>query len=379
MTVTHTLTHVFGGIHTAIFSLLREEFNLSLQQLGIIAAIPPLCQALFTIPSGMLSDRVGSKKMLLTSFSVAILGALLASISNNPLVFIIAISLVYVNNTIYHPASYSYTANAFEPMDRPKALGLHGAGGTLGHAIGPLSVSILIGMLAFSWRQVYLILTIPIFFGILMVLNMKERQSFEEVAREEQARDNNGSVNSFFKVSLVMFLLFRTLTSMGGSMISSFIVLYLQDVRGLDLALASFIASARMLSGLVAAPIGGFLAFRFGEKRWLMFASIISYLSFGFSLLSKNVVLFVILYFLYGFCGTLAMASRTSIMARLSPGKQRGLGYSLFFLPSSLIGAVAPALAGLVAELFGFNTVFYIALGSYVFSLVILKFLVKVD
>jgi MFS family permease len=73
------------------------------------------------------------------------------------------------------------------------------------------------------------------------------------------------------------------------------------------------------------------------------------------------------------------MASRTSIMARLSPGKQRGLGYSLFFLPSSLIGAVAPALAGLVAELFGFNTIFYIALGSYVFSLVILKFLVKVD
>jgi hypothetical protein len=46
MTVTHVLTHVFGGVHPAIFSLLREEFNLSLQQLGIIAAIPPLLQAL---------------------------------------------------------------------------------------------------------------------------------------------------------------------------------------------------------------------------------------------------------------------------------------------------------------------------------------------
>ena len=67
MAVTHVLTHVFGGVHTAIFSLLREEFSLSLKQLGIIAAIPPLCQAIFTIPTGLLSDRLGRRKAVLLS------------------------------------------------------------------------------------------------------------------------------------------------------------------------------------------------------------------------------------------------------------------------------------------------------------------------
>ena len=137
MTVTHTLTHVFSGIHPAIFSILREEFSLSLRQLGIIAAIPPLLQSILAIPTGLLSDRVGSKKMVLSSLIVAILGAVLASQAKSPLMFIVAISLVYINTTIYHPASYSFTARLFDDENRPKALGLHGAGGTLGHAMGP--------------------------------------------------------------------------------------------------------------------------------------------------------------------------------------------------------------------------------------------------
>jgi hypothetical protein len=43
MAVTHLLTHVFTRVHTALFPVLQDEFGLSLLQLGLIAAIPPLC------------------------------------------------------------------------------------------------------------------------------------------------------------------------------------------------------------------------------------------------------------------------------------------------------------------------------------------------
>jgi FSR family fosmidomycin resistance protein-like MFS transporter len=379
MTVTHVLTHVFGGVHTAIFSLLREEFSLSLKQLGIIAAIPPLCQAIFTIPTGLLSDRLGSKRMLLISFAVAVAGALLASTANSPLVFILAISMVYINNAIYHPASYSYTANAFTDKERPKAMGLHGAGGTLGHATGPLAVSVLIGVLAFGWRQVYMILTVPILLGVVMVLRLKDEPRIRAVVVDEPRGDEDGGIAKLLTPNVVMFLLFRALASMGRSMISSFFVLYLLDVRGLTLALASFIFSSRMLLGLVATPVGGFMASRFGEKRWLIYTSAIGYACFGLSLFTDNLALFIALFMLYGFFNTVNMASRTSILARLIPQRSRGLGYSLFFLPTSIIGAVAPAIAGLIADLYGFEVVFYIAIAAYALAWVIMKFLVKVD
>lgn len=378
MAVTHTFTHVFGGIHTSIFSLLREEFSLSLKQLGLIAAIPPLAQALFTLPTGLISDRYGPKKMLLASFAVALVGAVLASQAKSPLVFILSVSLVYVSNAIYHPASYSYTANAVTGKDRPKAFGLHGALGTLGHATGPLSVGILIGMMALGWRQVYLVLIVPILLGIVMVLFLKEEE-VDRTTLNDVPTSEEGESKTIFTRSMVMFLIFRILTAMGRSMVSSFLVLYLQDIRGLTLALASLIFSSRELSGLVAAPVGGYLASRYGEKKFLVTTTAAGLLCFSIAIFSKNMVLFIILFLAYGMFNTVGMPARTSIVANLTPGKSRGLGYSLFFLPSSLIGAIAPALAGLVAELYGFNAVFYLTIAAFALAWVVLKFTVIVD
>ena len=107
MTVTHTLTHVFTHIHTALFPILRspEEFNLTLQQLGIMAAIPILCQVVLSVPMGLLSDRYGSKRMVLISMAVAAVGALIASQALNPVMLTLAVNLVYINTVVYHPAS----------------------------------------------------------------------------------------------------------------------------------------------------------------------------------------------------------------------------------------------------------------------------------
>ena len=378
MAVTHTLTHVFGGIHTAIFSLLRDEFSLSLQQLGLIAAIPPLCQALLAIPTGLLTDRMGSKKMLLLSFAFAAAGATLAGVARNPVMLVAAISLVYINTTIYHPASYSYTTKLFKPQDRSKALGLHGAGGTLGHAMGPLAVSLLIGVLAWQWRQVYLVLALPMIIGIVMVLFIEE-ETPEEKKLNDVKPEEEGDSEKFLTASLVMFLVYSALRSMGGSMISSFLVLYLQDIRGMDIALASFISSATTLTGLMAAPIGGYMAARYGDKRWLQGVLLCAFTLLALSLNIPSNTAFTALYVAYGFTNTLGMAPRSAIMAKLTPRRQRGLGYALFFLPGSIVGAFAPVVAGYLAGLIGFGNVFNIAIAINFTSLAVLRFAVKVE
>lgn len=377
MVVSHTLTHVFGGIHTAIFSILREEFSLTLGQLGLIAAIPSLCQAVLAIPAGLLSDKIGSKKMLLMSFLFAAAGATLAGLARNPVMLVVAISLVYVNTTIYHPASYSYTTKIFGISERSKALGLHGAGGNLGHAMGPLAVSLLVGLLAWHWRRVYLLLAVPMIAGIVMVLFLKEET--EKEREERNLVSEEGEATKLLSTSLVMFLVFTALRSMGGSMIGSFLVLYLQDIRGMEIALASFLSSATTLSGLIAAPIGGYLASRYGDKLWLQFSLLFAliFLAISFNLPGNRV--FILFYILYGFTGTLGMAPRNAIMAKLTPRKQRGLGYALFFLPGSIVGAIAPVIAGFLAEVIGFGTLFNIAIGVNFIALAILRLMVKVE
>jgi len=246
--------------------------------------------------------------------------------------------------------------------------------------MGPLSVSILIGLLGMQWRQVYLLLGAPLLLGVVMLFFLKDGDGAkpEEVEPETEAVEAP-SIMSILTRSMVMFLIYSALRMMGSSMISNFIVLYLQDVRHLDIALASFIASGTMLFGFIAAPIGGFMAARFGEKKWILVTFSLGCILLAISLFVPSAMMFAIFYIGYGFCNTLGMAGRSSIMAILSPKGQRGLGYALFFLPGSIMGAIAPVIAGFIAQTYGFNTIFYLSLGIYALAIGILRFLVKVE
>ncbi len=378
MALTHLLTHVFTQVHTTLFPTLQDEFSLSLLQLGLIAAIPPLCQTLLAIPTGLVSDRIGSRWMILASLVISAAGALLASQASSPTMLIAAVSLVYINTTVYHPAAYSFVTRLFRPKDRLRALGIHGAGGTLGAAIGPLSVTVIVGVLALGWRQVYLFWFIPFLLGIIGLLPIRSEPR-EDAPVDQGEQDGKPPITSLLSVSLVMFLVFIGIQVVANSMSQSFMALYLVGDRGLSTSQASLYIGLNTLMGVIAAPLGGFWAVRYGEKRWLLTVLGLGYLCFGLAIVAPSNTVFVILYLVYGFLNFLGMAANAAIMAKLSPGKQRGLAFALFFLPGSIMGAVAPLMAASIAETFSLVTIFYVSTATFFLSLAVLGLGVRVQ
>jgi len=91
-----------------------------------------------------------------------------------------------------------------------------------------------------------------------------------------------------------------------------------------------------------------------------------------------NTIAFTALYLISGFFNFLGMAANSSIVAKLSPSSQRGLGYALFFLPGSLMGAVAPVIAAFIGEVFGLSSIFYASIAVYAAGLFVLWFGVKI-
>lgn len=382
MTLTHALTHVFQRMPSALFPILMrpEEFNLTLQQIGIIAAIPPLCSALLSIPMGLLSDRYGARKMVFASMAVSALGALIASQASSPMMFIIAISLLSINTTIYHPAAYSFTTKLVNPSDRPKTLGIHGAGGTFGMAIGPISLSILMGLMAFRWQQIYLFWLIPVILGAIAVFGIKTEptEDAQTTPAPQTASEEKQNIRSMLTTSLLLFLVFVGIRTIGRSMVESFLPIYMVNNKGISADLTNIIYGSNTLMGLVAAPLGGVIASRFGEKRWLIGVLVLSYICLGLAFVIPNTIAFTALYLISGFFNFLGMAANSSIVAKLSPTSQRGLGYALFFLPGSLMGAVAPVIAAFIGEVFGISSIFYASIIVYVAGLFVLQFGVKI-
>ncbi|RLI32693.1 hypothetical protein DRO56_03130, partial [Candidatus Bathyarchaeota archaeon] len=71
-------------------------------------------------------------------------------------------------------------------------------------------------------------------------------------------------------------------------------------------------------------------------------------------------------------------AANSSIIAELTPTSRRGMGYALFFLPSSIVGSIAPMIGGFLADWMGLSSLFPLSIAIILASLLLLKFGVKV-
>ena len=383
MAATHIFIHVFDRIYPALFPVFRDEFGLTLPQLGLLASIPSLFRAVISLPSGYISDRFGSKSVITLGFLVSISSALAVALSRDPFMLTLSISGVAIASTLYHPASLSYTSKIASKGNRAKAIGMQSAGGPLGMALGPISLSLLISYLGYGWRFTYLFWIPFIALILIAVWRLKPVEEaaggFGDVVLEEEAgRPDEGGFRSLISMGLVIFLIYSTVRNFGGRIMGVFLPTYLHDIRELSVAMTSLIYGSVSIMGVLAAPLGGFFADRFGNKCWLLLVLSSSTLCLALALLSPSTALFVLFYFCYSFLSSSGMAANSSIIAGLTPSHRRGMGYALFFLPGSLVGAVAPTIGGFLAESMGLTFLFPLGIVIIVASLLLLNFGVKV-
>lgn len=378
MVLIHTLVHAAGNMRTTLYPLLKEEFSLTNQQIGLIASIPLLCQVLLSVPVGFFSDKLGSKKLIALSIVLATSGALLSGLSVNPWMYVVASTLLPLSSTIYHPPAQSYTSKITSISDRVRALGIWNAGGTFGVSLGPLSISILMGFFAFQWRQVYLFWVIPTMLGII-ALYLIEDSSDAPQNIESGDEDEEAPATNLLSRDMIMFLSSRGVRRFASSLTTAFLSIWLVENQGWRAENLGMMIGIGSLMGIIASPLGGEVASRFGEKKWMVLTLLGSYTSFVIAIILKGFWPFFIFYLLRRFFAMLSMPSNSSITARLSPPKQRGIGFGLSNLPSSIMGSLAPILAAFIADNYGIYPIFIIsAIISYL-GVGLLQFGVEID
>ncbi len=377
MVLTHTLVHAAGNIQTTLFPVLQAEFSLTNQQVGLIIAIPSLFQFLLSIPSGMVSDRFGPKKLIAVSIVIAAVGALLGSLSMTPWMFILASTLLTFNSTLYHPPAQSYVSDITSPRNRSRALGIWHSGGTTGVSLGPLSITILMGLLAFSWRQIYSFWVIPILLGLVALYFVKPAS--EMVEKEvRDSWDEGETVDTLLNSNMIYLLLSGTVRRFGGGLTTGFLSIWLAGAQGWTLGQIGLLFGISSLIGIVASPLGGELAARYGEKRWFTATLFVSYVFFALAIFLKGYWPFMLAYITHRFFGILGMPANMTLTARLSPPKQRGVGFALSSIPMNVVRPVAAMAAAYIADTYGHYPIFIATSVIYFIGLVILQLGVRI-
>ncbi|MEM2921790.1 MAG: MFS transporter [Candidatus Bathyarchaeia archaeon] len=375
----HTLTHTFVNTHLALVPLFREEMGISIELVGLMVSIPTLAQALLYLPFGMLSDRFQPHKLIATSLLLSSIGGLIIAQSWNAPMLTLGFSVIAVCLAIFHPPAYSVISELFESKHRNFALGIHGAGGTLGMATGPISVGLIMYIFGQgSWRWNYLLWSFPAFACFLMVIILKPGSfSSQQHSGKSEVPSGEPGLREAFTKTYLLFLILVSFRNFGVQAASTYMTTFLKEVHGIPLDYASILFGSISLMGILAAPIGGIVADKVGERTVLFITYSGQAAALAGIVMSRSLLLLMLFVVIYGFTEFLAMAPMSSLVAQFTPRERRGIAYAAYFLPSTLIGAAAPVVGAFIINRLGVTHVFMLSICLFLLAALVVRVIVR--
>lgn len=370
---THMFLEVYLLIQVALIPVIIQEFQLSPLEASLVVTIPSLVQLLMNIPSGFLADRFNTQHLLFASMLVEGVSAIIVSQTSNFWTLVIAVSFVKISSPLYHISGLSQISRLAKPKQINRSMGFHNAFGSLGSAIGVVSLAVF--MLTLGWRWTYLFWAVPILIWgcIILMSSQLKTKRFEKT--ETKSKLGQRRLSFILSSGLLFFLIAIAVREVGGTGSSTFMTTYFVKTRNLSESTASLIFGLGPFMGIIGSLSGGYLGERIGAKKALNYAIIGCAISLFILSLASQLYFLALIYILYSFFNNSVWSPINSLVADMTPITERGLSFSVYFFTEGLIGSIAPTLAAGVIELSDVWFVFPFSIVFFVACLVILQFL----
>ena len=358
----HGIMHAYLVLLPAMIPILGGELG-DIATIGMLASLVTLFYGWFSLPVGFIADRV-SKKLLITCSMVLCGGAsILIGLSPNIPVTAIALIILGIGASLYHPCGYAHMSLASGEM-RGRYMGFQGLGGDMGMAVSFLTSSLLGAR--FGWRMTFII------WGVIgLIMAAIDLIVIRDIAYEVPEGGHPGPVATIKKMfgstdrtKLILTLGVVVLSGMLWTGVSSFIMVYLKDEKVMPLVLAGGLSTLKYTVGAFAQIVGGEMSDRIGRKKLLLFG----YAGFAISLLaliySPNIVsVMVIVVVILGFTFFVTQSPMNALLGDIASKDTVGVTYGVNFTLKYGIGFFTPAIGGWLAANYGLNSVFYFFAG----------------
>lgn len=213
----HGVFHTYELSIPIFIVIWLDAFDVSALVLGALVSVGYGLIGVGAIPSGILADAYGSRRLIVLSTVGMAAGFFLLALAPNVAVLAIALVVWGAAASIYHPSGLSLISRGAK--ERGTVFAYHGVGGNIGTAFGPLLTALL--LLFFDWRLVVAALTIP----AIVVVFLGSSIEFDETVAADGGETEPPSLGSFVSDS-------RVLLSSGYLLAFAAIMLYGTYYRG---------------------------------------------------------------------------------------------------------------------------------------------------
>src|SRR5260370_517954 len=138
------------GMAWGLFPLLFAARQMSLEQIGVLAAIYPAPWGIAQLGTGAWSDRIGRKWLIASGMWVQAAGIALVIVSNGMAGFATGAVLLGIGTAMVYPTLLAAIADVTHPAWRASSVGVYRLWRDLGYAVGALVAGLTAGALGFG-------------------------------------------------------------------------------------------------------------------------------------------------------------------------------------------------------------------------------------
>ena len=238
------------------------DFAVSKGAVGLALSGMWAAYAVSQFPSGVLADRFGERRVVLTAVAVTALASVLLSLSPNYAVFALTVVLLGAGAGLHYSVATSLLARHFEQVGR--AIGVHVAGGPLAGLVAPVAAAA-VGA-RYGWRAAMLLggaVAAPTF--LLFWWRVRPTPP----SRPDVAMRSRFEFGSLRELLARPEIRYTTLMAVGGAFCwqatASFLPTFLIEHHGHSAARASVLFSAYFVVHGATQPVLGSISDRLGR------------------------------------------------------------------------------------------------------------------
>ena len=352
----HLINDLLQAVIPAAYPILKENFNLTFTQIGLITLAYQLAASLLQPLVGLYTDKKPKPYSQIFGMVFTSLGIVCLSYASGFSMIIVSVVLVGIGSSIFHPEAsrISFLASGGR---RGLAQSIFQLGGNAGTALGPLLVALIVVPNAqhyIIWFLAAAIIGLVVLSRIaLWYQNHLNLRSTKKSVIDLPHISQNKIILS---VAILMVLIFSKFFYMAS--MSSYFTFYLMEKFNLSVQDSQFYLVIFLASCAIGTLIGGPLGDKFGRKYVIWF-SVLG--AAPFTLLLPHVDLFWTA-FLSVLIGTIISSAFPAILVyaqELLP-KKLGMVSGLFYGFAFGMGGLGSALLGNLADHTSITYVYYL-------------------
>ncbi len=360
LSFSHLLNDTIQSLIPAIYPLVKDSFQLSFSQIGVITLVFQLSSSLLQPLVGVVTDTKPYPYALPVGMGFSLCGLVLLALAPSYLWVLVSVALIGVGSSVFHPEA-SRMAYVASGGRRGFAQSLFQVGGNAGSAIGPLLAAMLIapfGRFNVIWFSIAALTAIIILYRIGKWYKPKSIRNYilrknkvKEVVQQTVPRKT-----VVISIAVLLVLIFSKYFYFAS--LTSYYTFYLIDKFQVSVQQSQIYLFVFLFAVAAGTMIGGPVGDRIGRK-YVIWLSILGASPFTLALPYANLFWTIVLSFVIGVIIASAFSAILVYAQELLPGNV-GMVSGLFFGFAFGMGGIGSAVLGKLADSQGIDYVYHV-------------------